>query len=508
MATPLTSIQLPVAPTQFLDATGAALGGGKVYYYIPATTTLKTTWQDPLQSTPNTNPVLLDSSGRATIYGYGEYRQLVLDALGNTISDSVVYGQGPIPVWGGISTGGANAQVLAASNFDLSDGEVISFQAGFTNTASMTLTPNSTIGALSLYQNTRSGPSALVGGEVHLNNIYQASYSASLGVLILINGSPAPVYDYAAATGTADAQVASFNPLVGQTVGRPLEIKAPASTNTLTAPTLNVDATMAVAILNVDGSALTPGEIHSAGIYQYVWNGTNWILQNPSPVNLRKIGAPIFVTATGSAVPPAGAAYYELWAKGGGAGGGAASSAANSSGGAGAGGEGAIIFLSSFVVATLSVVIGAKGTGSTSNASAGTTGGTTTVAGVSAAGGVGGSPINASSRIIAAGGGVGGAPTGGTQSWAGQPGSAGTAAGTSGNASQSASGGNGGGSLFGTGGIGGHVDTSAGSGAANGANGAGYGTGGGGGCSVNTATVGNGGDGTAGVVVIQWYGLY
>ena len=80
---------LPLAKQQFLDANGHPLGGGSVYMYVPATTTFKTTWQDSGQVTANTNPILLDSAGEALIYGNGDYRQVVKDALGNTIWDQL-----------------------------------------------------------------------------------------------------------------------------------------------------------------------------------------------------------------------------------------------------------------------------------------------------------------------------------------------------------------------------------------------------------------------------------
>lgn len=37
--------------------------GGKVFFYINGTTTLKNTWSDPLLTIPNTNPLILNSNG-------------------------------------------------------------------------------------------------------------------------------------------------------------------------------------------------------------------------------------------------------------------------------------------------------------------------------------------------------------------------------------------------------------------------------------------------------------
>lgn len=78
---------LPPAKTQFADGNGVPLALGKVYFYVPGSLTPKDTWQDLDATVLNTNPVDLDSSGRAVIVGIGKYRQILKDALGNTIWD-------------------------------------------------------------------------------------------------------------------------------------------------------------------------------------------------------------------------------------------------------------------------------------------------------------------------------------------------------------------------------------------------------------------------------------
>lgn len=82
-----TAAILPEGKTQFLDNNGNPLSSGKVFFYVPSTTTFKTTWQDAAKTTPNTNPVNLDAGGRAIIYGDGTYRQIVRSsaATGNLL---------------------------------------------------------------------------------------------------------------------------------------------------------------------------------------------------------------------------------------------------------------------------------------------------------------------------------------------------------------------------------------------------------------------------------------
>ena len=85
----MTAFLLSNAEQVFLDNNGVPLALGTVGMFIPNTMTPKATWQDAAQATLNTNPINLDSAGRAIIYGNGTYRQIVNDALGNTIWDQI-----------------------------------------------------------------------------------------------------------------------------------------------------------------------------------------------------------------------------------------------------------------------------------------------------------------------------------------------------------------------------------------------------------------------------------
>lgn len=100
-------------------ALNGALAGGSVTFYVPSTTTPKSTWQDAGEVTLNPNPVPLDGNGCASIFGVGSYRQIVKDNIGNTVWDQTVasatagitYGAGvatalglPVNTTGGIVT--------------------------------------------------------------------------------------------------------------------------------------------------------------------------------------------------------------------------------------------------------------------------------------------------------------------------------------------------------------------------------------------------------------------
>ena len=70
----------PPVKMQFFDDNGDPLNGGKVYTYEPGTTTNKATYTDSTEGTPNANPVILDSTGRANIWLNGFYKIKVTDS--------------------------------------------------------------------------------------------------------------------------------------------------------------------------------------------------------------------------------------------------------------------------------------------------------------------------------------------------------------------------------------------------------------------------------------------
>jgi len=222
---------LPLAETQFNDALGVPLAGGSVYFYLPGTSTPKDTYQDALQTIPNTNPVILDSAGRAIILGSGSYRQVVYDANGNliwdqTTSEAVVGSTS----FGGTSTGSANAQIVAAGTFSGADGSTINFTAGFTNTGSMTIQVGASGAPIAVLKNGPTGPVNLVAGDIAAGNIYSISYSVSLGTFQLLQSLP-PILQIAS---QAEAQAGVNNtdvmtPLRTNQAIQALGIPAPAS---------------------------------------------------------------------------------------------------------------------------------------------------------------------------------------------------------------------------------------------------------------------------------------
>lgn len=172
---------LPQGKQQFFKENGAPNAGGSVYFYIPATTTSKNTYQDAAGTILNTNPVGLDSGGFAVIYGSGSYRMIVKDASGSTIYDQLTADTSSSSSisWAGLSGGSANAITLSAAEFSAQTGQTVAWKNTFTNTGATT----ATIGgiAYSIYKDGPAGPIALTGGELIAGGVTVAIFDSALG---------------------------------------------------------------------------------------------------------------------------------------------------------------------------------------------------------------------------------------------------------------------------------------------------------------------------------------
>ena len=111
---------------QFFDSSGDVLSGGKLYFKESGSDTLKNTYQESGLSTPNSNPVVLDSAGRAAVNIFldGTYRVELRDS-----SDTLIWQKDPVqnPTASGLTL----AEVLASgstsgsNNLEMSAGQKI-----------------------------------------------------------------------------------------------------------------------------------------------------------------------------------------------------------------------------------------------------------------------------------------------------------------------------------------------------------------------------------------------
>jgi hypothetical protein len=99
----MTSIATP-PKLQFFDSNGNPLAGGKLYTYAAGTTTPLATYTDYGGGTPNTNPVILDSRGEASVW------------LGTALYKMALYSATNVLIWTVDNIGGfATLAQLAAS---------------------------------------------------------------------------------------------------------------------------------------------------------------------------------------------------------------------------------------------------------------------------------------------------------------------------------------------------------------------------------------------------------
>lgn len=94
---------MPPGKQAYVDANGAPLAGGRLYTYAAGTSTPLATYSDEAGVTPNTNPVILDARGEATVFwGPAPYKIVLKDANDVTVwTQDNVYARGRVTVTGG-----------------------------------------------------------------------------------------------------------------------------------------------------------------------------------------------------------------------------------------------------------------------------------------------------------------------------------------------------------------------------------------------------------------------
>ena len=206
----------------------SSLAGGSVGFYIPNTNTVKQTWQDAGETILNQNPVPLDQNGCAVIYGAGIYRMIVQDSLGNTVYDKLTASTGTNgPFWAAQAGGTGNAITITDTAFSLQDGATIQFLALATNTGPATISISGG-SPISIVRDTSSGPAALTGGEIAVNNTPMMTYDATYAEFHLVNpattnssgggsSSLTPPQGYLNLVGAASGSVVQSGDVVGAT---------------------------------------------------------------------------------------------------------------------------------------------------------------------------------------------------------------------------------------------------------------------------------------------------
>lgn len=116
------AIRLPDPQMQLGNNNMDPLTGGFMYTYEAGTTTPLATYQDADENAFNTNPVILNSAGRANVFWKTNqlYRVVVTDALGTQLYEVDDFGAAQGSSSGGFAGGfGAETSIASATTVDL-----------------------------------------------------------------------------------------------------------------------------------------------------------------------------------------------------------------------------------------------------------------------------------------------------------------------------------------------------------------------------------------------------
>jgi hypothetical protein len=167
----------PNAQFRSWNNNGAPLVGGKLFTFAAGTTTPVATFTDSTGSTPNTNPIILNSRGEAQVWltpNVG-YKFVLQDSAGNPVwTVDQIFNSQLLTLFGGIDTGFANSYVLNfVSNFTtLTNGIVIYWIPANTNTGPSTLNVNG-LGPIPILN---QGGTPLTAGQLFANQVANVMY--------------------------------------------------------------------------------------------------------------------------------------------------------------------------------------------------------------------------------------------------------------------------------------------------------------------------------------------
>jgi hypothetical protein len=133
--------QVELLLSGLVDSSGEPLAGGKVHTYEAGTSTPKAVYTDASLTVAETNPVVLDSLGRALVFGAGTYRFVVTDADNVIVAtyDGLTFGNDSAYYYAGTAAGTADDILLTLPIGQYVEGLRVVFVADATNTGATTL---------------------------------------------------------------------------------------------------------------------------------------------------------------------------------------------------------------------------------------------------------------------------------------------------------------------------------------------------------------------------------
>lgn len=298
-----TAVQVEALWNGLTDNNGDPLGGGKVFTYAAGTTTPVSLFTNSDKSTSATNPVILDGYGRAQVWADGRYKFVVKTSADVTLYtlDNLLYGFDDSQLlWGGLSTGSANAQLVStiATTTAYSNGLRLSFVAGYTNTGATTVTVNA-LTAVSIVK----GPlaTALQAGDIVAGQLVSCTY---YGGSFRLEDFPT-LADVTQGRARYVSNAAGTNTITGTLSPAPAQYEAgmtvcfkAASSNT-GATTINLNSLGAKTIQRY-GVALVGGEISANDMVEIIYDGTQFQLVNvaPNPIFLDRANSRVGIGTT------------------------------------------------------------------------------------------------------------------------------------------------------------------------------------------------------------------
>lgn len=224
----------------FWDNSGNILAGGKVYTYAAGTSAPKNSYTDASGGTPNTNPVILDSGGKGSIWISGSYKIVIQDSTGTAVSTT---------------------------------DNVTSFQTG---AVSATFSDGTFI-----LQNSSDPTKQLIfdASGIAAGNTVTLTIPAANGT-ISTSSTAIPTIE---AGGTVDAITATFAPAITLS-NKTIVAVISGGSNATTTPTFAPNGLAAHTITKNGGAALIAGDIPPAlGVFLLEYNlaNTRWELLNP-----------------------------------------------------------------------------------------------------------------------------------------------------------------------------------------------------------------------------------
>ena len=139
---------------QFVGLNGQPLANGTLSTFVVNTFTPANTWQDSAGTILNQNPIPLDAYGSASVWGFGSYRFILQDSLGNQVFDDVT--TFPAPSSGVLLSANNLSDVASAStsrtNLGLGTAAVVN--TGTTGATIGLLNGNNVVSGTNTYTNT------------------------------------------------------------------------------------------------------------------------------------------------------------------------------------------------------------------------------------------------------------------------------------------------------------------------------------------------------------------